>query len=134
MRRDRRHGARHWREHGGFSILHAILIAPIPYRDPSRLVLFSADLPGFVVLIGREGAAAIAGGLVAGALGARLIARFLAALLFQVKATDAATYAGVAALLTLVAFIATMVPAVRAARADPMGALRAEETRPKPDG
>src|SRR5262245_27443732 len=29
-----------------FSVLRGVLIAPLPYREPGRLVLFRADLPG----------------------------------------------------------------------------------------
>jgi predicted permease len=48
------------------------------------------------------------------------------ALLFDVSPSDPPTYLAVAVLLAIVAFIATLVPARRATRVDPMIALRAE--------
>jgi ABC-type antimicrobial peptide transport system permease subunit len=48
------------------------------------------------------------------------------AVLFDIGPRDPLTYTAVAVLLTAVGFIATVVPAVRATRVDPMIALRAE--------
>jgi putative ABC transport system permease protein len=45
---------------------------------------------------------------------------------FGVDAGDATVYAGVAAILAVVALLACIVPAQRAARMDPMTALRHE--------
>jgi putative ABC transport system permease protein len=47
-------------------------------------------------------------------------------LLFEVRRTDAVTFAGVAALLAATAFVASYIPARRATRVDPIAALRAE--------
>ena len=54
---------------------------------------------------------------------AYLLTRFLASLLFSVKAGDPWTLGGVAAILALVALIATFIPARRAAATDPVQAL-----------
>jgi len=56
----------------------------------------------------------------------RLLTRFIASLLFNITATDAATFVAVGVLLAAIAFIATALPALRAVRVDPMLALRAE--------
>jgi predicted permease len=52
------------------------------------------------------------------------LTRVLGTLLFEVSATDRATFALVAALLTLVAVVASLIPARRATRADPLTVLR----------
>ncbi len=59
-----------------------------------------------------------------GVLGALALSRFLSALLFGVSPQDPVTLAGVAALLTLVALVATAIPAWRAARTDAAVVLR----------
>jgi putative ABC transport system permease protein len=58
-----------------------------------------------------------------GALGAT---RVLQSLLFDVTPTDPATFLAVAAILTAVAFLASYGPARRAAKVDPIEALRHE--------
>jgi putative ABC transport system permease protein len=65
-------------------------------------------------------------GIGLGLLGAASLARFIASLLFGVTPFDAATLAGVSALLAIVALLASYIPAHRAAQADPMNSLRYE--------
>ena len=64
--------------------------------------------------------------LVIGALAAQLATRFIASLLFGVGAMDVVTYAGAALVLVIVVLVATGLPARRAARVDPLIALRHE--------
>jgi len=54
------------------------------------------------------------------------LSRYIAIQLYEVTPVDVASYAAAAALLTIVAMLATLVPARRAARIEPMRALRDE--------
>ncbi len=65
-----------------------------------------------------------AAGVAAGAAGAWLLTRLMQNLLFGVEPSDPLTFAAVAAVLTLVAAAAALVPALRATRIDPATALR----------
>jgi putative ABC transport system permease protein len=63
---------------------------------------------------------------VAGLVLSFAFSRALSGMLFGVSPFDAATLAGVVALVTVVAVVAALVPAIRAARVDPMTVLRDE--------
>jgi predicted permease len=65
-------------------------------------------------------------GIVAGLTGAMAVSRFLRALLFGVQPIDPVTYAAVTLVLVAVALFASYIPARRAAKVDPMVALRYE--------
>jgi putative ABC transport system permease protein len=74
----------------------------------------------------KEGAAIALFGIAIGIAGALALTRLMASLLFEVRPTDPATFAGVAILLALVTLAACYFPARRAMRVDPMVALRYE--------
>ena len=77
-------------------------------------------------LVLREGLVIITAGLIVGLAGAVALTRLLRALLFGVSPTDPLTFVVVAAVLTVIALVATLLPARRAARVDPLPALRTE--------
>ena len=81
--------------------------------DVLRLVIVEAMSPVLV-------------GIAAGSLAALAAARAMDTLVFGISATDPLTLAAVATTLALVALVASLVPAYRALRLDPVSALRAD--------
>jgi ABC-type antimicrobial peptide transport system permease subunit len=75
-----------------------------------------------VVLQGMKLAAT---GVVIGVGAAFGLSRFMASLLFGVQARDPLVFAGVPVLLAVIALVAVWLPAARASRIDPLGAIRA---------
>jgi ABC-type antimicrobial peptide transport system permease subunit len=63
-------------------------------------------------------------GIVIGVGGAVVVTRYLQSMLFGVKPIDVVTFIGVALILAAVVMIACLIPARRAARIDPLEALK----------
>jgi predicted permease len=83
--------------------------------------------PRQVVILVLRGAVGLVGlGIAAGLAGAAGLARALQSQLYRVEALDPSTYTAVSALLAAVAIGAALAPALRAARIDPIRALREE--------
>ena len=81
------------------------------------------DVMGMIV---REGLKMAAAGVVLGLAASLILTRVLNSLLFGVAATDPLVFAANAAILVFIALLACAIPARRAARVDPMAALRNE--------
>ena len=103
----------------------AYLVAQRTREVGIRMALGSTALAA-VALLARQGAKPVAIGLVVGLAGAVAVTRFLQHLLYNVSPTDGPSFAAAAALLGLVATAACVVPARKAAKVDPVVALRAE--------
>jgi len=79
-----------------------------------------------VRMVLRQGVLVAAAGAALGILGALAVARALNTLLFGVGVADPISYVGAATVMALAVFLACSLPAWRAARVDPMVALRTE--------
>jgi predicted permease len=83
--------------------------------------------PGSILrMVLSQGLALAVAGIFLGLIGALSLTRVLQGLLFEVQPTDPPTFVGVAVVLTLAALLACYIPARRAARVDPIIALRTE--------
>jgi ABC-type antimicrobial peptide transport system permease subunit len=83
----------------------------------------SREIVGMVL---RSGLGVAALGTLGGLAGSAAVSRVIGALLWNVTPRDPLTYTGAAALLALTALLASLIPALKAARTDPLGALRSE--------
>jgi len=79
-----------------------------------------------LAMILRQGVALGFAGIVIGIAAAAALTRALQSLLFEISPTDTMTFAGVGSLLILAAVVSCWVPARRAAKIDPLEALRCE--------
>jgi predicted permease len=95
-------------------------------REIGIRMALGAGVGRILRLVLLQGLALAGAGLAAGLFAALALTRVLSAFLFQVSPTNPATFAAVALLLSLVAAAACYLPARRAARMDPMTALRYE--------
>ncbi len=81
------------------------------------------DVIGMVM---RQGATVVGIGVVGGLIGAFWLTGFMSSLLYEVSARDPMTFVAVPLLLGGVALLATLLPARRAVRVEPIVALREE--------
>lgn len=95
-------------------------------RDIGILVALGASRENILGLVVRQGMQLTLLGIFAGLIGASVLTRVMAALLFNVSATDTTTFVTVPLVLGVVAFSAMVIPAWRASNVDPIVALREE--------
>ena len=95
-------------------------------REIGLRVALGARPWSVVAMVVGHGLRLIVAGVGAGLAGALLAARFLSNLLYETEALDSVTFTGVAGLLIVAALAASYLPARRAARLDPLAALRQE--------
>jgi putative ABC transport system permease protein len=95
-------------------------------REIGIRMALGAQVHDVLRLIVIEGMTPALTGLVIGLAGALAVARLLTSLIYGVRATDPMTFGGVSVLLASVAFFASIIPAYRATRVEPMKTLRDE--------
>jgi predicted permease len=101
------------------------LVAQSTHDIGLRMAL-GAQAENILSLVVRQGMELAAIGIAAGLIGAAILTRLMASLLFGVSTHDGVTFVAVAAVLAVVTLAATVIPALRATRVDPMVALRVE--------
>jgi predicted lysophospholipase L1 biosynthesis ABC-type transport system permease subunit len=106
--------------------LYGLLAQTVSARSREIGIRMALGATGKTVLalVMSRGMALTAAGLTAGAVIAWSVTRAMSALLYGVDAGDPVTFAAVLGLLGIVAVVACAIPAIRAARLDPMLVLR----------
>jgi predicted permease len=95
-------------------------------REFGIRVAVGASSGALLRLVLGQAAKLVSIGICLGLVGAMLLARSIASLLYGITPFDTATFASVSLVLAVVAFLASYIPARRAANVDPMVALRYE--------
>jgi predicted permease len=95
-------------------------------REIGIRIALGATQSNILLLVVQSGVALALVGIAIGLAGALALTRVMHNLLFGIEATDPLTYLAIAALLLIVAFFASYIPARRASRIDPMISLRCD--------
>lgn len=122
---------------GGFALLAMVLAAVGIYgvmslhvanrtREFGVRLAIGAEPGAVVALVLREGATLAVVGVILGVLGALGATRWIQSLLYEVSPTDPVVFVSLPLLLAAVAIASCYLPARRAAKADPLDALRAD--------
>lgn len=110
-----------------FSTLNAVLLRPLPYDDPDRVMMVFEDASSIGFSRSTPAPANYFDWREQNHVFTDMAAtRALKNLLYGVSATDPMTLGAVAALLTLISLTACWIPAQRASRLDPIVVLREE--------
>jgi ABC-type antimicrobial peptide transport system permease subunit len=107
---------------GAFGVIHQSVAART--QEIGIRMALGASAAAVLQLVLRGGLAPALAGLVLGLLGSVALSRTIATFLYETNPTDPLIYVAVTLLLLAVTTVACLVPARRAARFDPMAALR----------
>ena len=95
-------------------------------REIGVRIALGASTGNVLSMVLRQGLRTALAGVVTGLVGSFLLTRFMRSLLFEIGPNDPVTLVGVALLLMTATMLASYIPARRAAKVDPMVALRYE--------
>jgi ABC-type antimicrobial peptide transport system permease subunit len=95
-------------------------------REIGIRVALGANPRGVIALVLRQGARLALAGIAIGIVAAAALSRFVEGMLFGLTALDPSTFIAVSVLLATIAFLASCIPARRAARVDPLISIKAE--------
>jgi len=106
--------------------IHAVMAHVVSQgtREIGIRLALGASGRGILALVLRHGLVMAIAGIGLGLTGAAALTRLMRTMVFGVEPVDAATYAAVGAGLAAIAVLATLIPAVRASRVDPVVSLR----------
>lgn len=108
--------------------IYSLVAYSVAMRTPELAIraALGSTPAALVVLVGRQGLSVIAIGLVLGSAATFPVGAALAKSVLEINRIDMPVFIGVVAILLLTAGLATLVPAARTARIDPLSALRQE--------
>jgi putative ABC transport system permease protein len=89
-------------------------------------MVFGAPRASILSLVVGEGLKLSVAGILIGLAGALALTRVVASMFVGINPTDPLTYAAIIALFAVIAIVASLIPARRASRLDPMAAIREE--------
>ncbi|HEX4577819.1 MAG TPA: FtsX-like permease family protein, partial [Edaphobacter sp.] len=95
-------------------------------REIGLRIAFGATLRDIARLVIVQGMKPTLAGIVVGLIAAFALGRIVTSMIYGVSSRDLATFLAVTMLLILVAFAASLIPALRATRIDPLAVLREE--------
>jgi len=101
-------------------------IVTLRRRELGVRIALGAQPAAVAAMVTGQGLALSAGGVVVGLVLVAIVARFLRSFLFEVGPTDPVTLGGATAVLVLFALAASWIPARRAARVNPIEAMRGD--------
>jgi putative ABC transport system permease protein len=108
--------------------IYGVVSFTVSQRIPEigiRMAL-GARAAGIVAMILRQGAVQLVGGLLTGTLLALVLGSLLRRFVVGIGAQDLASFVIVGVLISLIAFVSSLMPAQRAVRLTPLAALRHE--------
>ena len=111
---------------GIYSVGNGLISARRGMREIGLRIAFGATLSDVARLVIVQGMKPTLTGIAVGLIAALALGRIVTSMIYGVSSRDLVTFVGVTVLLILVSFGASLIPALRATRVDPLTVLRDE--------